>query len=292
MKEKLKDIYLDLKKVMTDISPKKASEINYYLKFKKKLNLENPQTFNEKLMYLKLNDYVNNNLITKCVDKYKVREYVIECGLEKILNELISVYNNSSEINFNELPNKFVLKCNHGAGFNIICEDKSKLDIKKTKEKLDKWMKTEFWKIYSEMQYRNVNKKIICEKFLESKDENSIEDYKIYCFNGKPLFCMVCVGRNLGIPTYYFMDKSWKIMKINPAGKNAPENLVITKPKSIDKMYEYAEILAKPFKFVRVDFYDYMNEPIFGELTFTPAACLDTNYIDGWDKKLGEMLKI
>ena len=289
MEEKIK---LIIKYLLSDISPTLASKINYYQKFKKRLNLNNPQTFNEKLMYLKLKEYKNNELITKCVDKYKVREYIKKCGLDNTLNELIGVYNNANEINFDELPSQFVLKCNHGAGFNIVCKNKYELNIDESKEQLNKWLRIDFWKNYAEIQYKNVDKKIICEKFLESKDNNCIEDYKIYCFNGKPLFCMVCIGRNLEKPTYYFMDKEWKIMKINPAGKSAPENLVIEKPKSIDKMYEYAEALAKPFKFVRVDFYDYMDKPIFGELTFTPAACLDTNYIDGWDKKLGDMLEI
>lgn len=292
MKEELRDIYREIMAIISGISPTMTSQIYYFSKFKKKINLKNPQTFNEKLMYLKLNEYENNELITKCADKYKVREYIKECGLENTLNDLIGVYNNGDEIDFNKLPNEFVLKCNHAAGFNIICKDKSKLDIEKARKTLNKWIKTDYWKFVAEMQYKNVEKKIVCEKYLESKDENSIEDYKVYCFNGKPKFCMVCIGRNLGKPTYYFLDADWKILKMNPAGKKAPDDLVIPKPKSMDKMYKYAEILAKPFKFVRVDFYDYLDNPVFGELTFTPAGCVDTNYIDDWDEKLGDMLVI
>ena len=292
MKDKLRNIYRNIMALISSVSPTATSEFYYFSKFKRKINLKKPKTFNEKLMYLKLKEYEKNDLVTKCADKYKVREYVQECGLKEILNDLLGVYNNADEIDFNKLPNKFVLKCNHGAGFNIICKDKNKLDYKKTRNTLNKWMKIDYWKYVAEMQYKKIDKKIICEKYLESKGNDSIEDYKIYCFNGKPLFCMVCIGRNLGKPTYYFLDTNWKILKINPAGKNAKDDLIIPKPKSIDKMYEYAEILAKPFKFVRVDFYDYMDKPIFGELTFTPAGCIDTNYIDDWDNKLGEMLKV
>ena len=120
----------------------------------------------------------------------------------------------------------------------------------------------------------------------------SIEDYKIYCFNGKPKFCLLCVERNLGKPKYFYFDKEWNLLRINQAGKDAPENFTIPKPESIDKMYEYAEKLAKPFEFVRVDFYDYKSKPIFGELTFTPAGCVDLDYFEDVDKKLGDMLKI
>lgn len=290
--EKLRDIYRSLMAVISNISPTLTSQIYYFSKFKKKINLKNPQTFNEKLMYLKLNEYEHNELITKCSDKYKVREYVKECGLENTLNDLLGVYNNANEIDFSKFPNQFVLKCNHASGFNIICEDKSQLNIEKTKKKLNKWLKTDYWKYVAEMQYKNVDKKIICEKYLKSKDENSIEDYKIYCFNGKPTICLVCIGRNLGKPKKFFFDQDWNLLKINKDSKELSNEYVIEKPANINEMYEYAKKLSKPFKFVRVDFYNYNGKVIFGELTFTPAGCTSTSYIDNWDQKLGEMLNI
>lgn len=288
----LREVYRWIIALVSGISPKLASKIYYRTKLHKKLDLVQPKLFNEKLMWLKLNEYENNKLITKCVDKYKVREYVKQCGCSEILNELIDVYDNADEINFEKLPDKFVLKCNHAAGYNIICNDKSKLDKEETRKKLKKWMKIDYWKFVAEVQYKNVDKKIVCEKFLESKDGNAIEDYKIYCFNGVPEFCMVCIGRNLGKPTYYLFDKNWKLMRINPAGINAPEGFTIEKPKCIDQMYEYAKILSRPFKFVRADFYDYNGKPIFGELTFTPAGCIDKNYTDEAQLKLGELINL
>ncbi len=288
----LRDLYRIIMAIISTFSPITTSKLYYRRKLKKKLNLKNPKTFNEKLMWLKHNEYENNDLIVKCADKYKVREYIKECGCEELLNELIGVYNNANEINFDELPNKFVLKCNHAAGYNIICPDKSKLDINKTKKQLDQWIKSNYWKYVAEMQYKNIEKKIICEKYLDSKDNNAIEDYKIFCFNGKPEFCMVCIGRNLGKPKYYFMDRNWELMRINPAGINAPSDFTIDKPQCIESMYDYAEKLSKPFKFVRVDFYDYNNKPIFGELTFTPAGCIDGNYSEEAQIKFGEMINI
>ncbi len=287
-----REIFRKIMSVISTFSPTLTSKIYYRIKIKKKLNLNNPQNFNEKLMWLKHNEYEKNDLIVKCADKYLVREYVKECGCDEILNDLIAVYDNAYDIDFDNLPNSFVLKCNHAAGFNIICSDKTKLDFSKTKKQLNIWLKTNYWKFVAEMQYKNINKKIICEKFLKSKDGNAIEDYKIYCFNGKPEFCMVCIGRNLGKPTYYFMDKDWKLMRINPAGINAPKTFNLEKPKCIDEMYKYARILSKPFKFVRVDFYDYEGKTIFGELTFTPAGCIDSNYTYDAQMKLGEMIEL
>ena len=277
---------------ISKISPKLNSEILYFGKLKKKLNLQKPETFNEKIMWLKLNEYKNEELITSCVDKYEVRKYIEKSGCEEILNDLISVYNTADEIKFEELPNQFVLKCNHGAGYNIICKDKNKMNLKKAKCLLNQWLKEDYWALYSEMQYKNIRRKIICEKYLESNNYQSLEDYKVYCFNGKPEFVMVCIGRNTGKTKYYFLDKNWEIMKINKLGLEVPENFKINKPKCIDDMFFYAEKLSKPFKFVRVDFYDCNDKVIFGELTFTPSACVDTNYTEEAEKELGKMIKL
>lgn len=287
-----REVFRKIMAFISTFSPKLTSKIYYQIKLKKKLNLKNPKNFNEKLMWLKLNEYEHDKLVTQCADKYKVREYVKKCGCEEILNELIDVYDNVEQINFEKLPNKFVLKCNHGAGYNIICQDKSKLDINKTKKQIRKWLKSDYWKYVAELQYKNIEKKIVCEKFLESKDGNSIEDYKIYCFNGEPLFCMVCIGRNLGRPKYYIMSKEWELMRVNPTGINAPKDFKIEKPDCIDEMYEYARKLSKPFKFVRADFYDFNGKTIFGELTFTPAGCVDGNYLEETLLELGELIDL
>lgn len=278
--------------LLTKISPKINSEILYWGIIGKKLNLKNPQNFNEKLMWLKLNKYGNNELVSKCADKYSVREYVKECECGEILNDLIDVYSNVNDIDFNKLPDKFVLKCNHASGYNIICKDKDKLDERKTKKQLKKWLKKDYWAMYSEMQYKNIERKIVCEKFLESKGELSIVDYKVYCFNGKADFIMICVGRNTGHIKYYYMDKNWKVMKVNDLGMETPKDFQIEKPKCVDKMFEYAEKLAKPFEFVRVDFYDYKGKPVFGELTFTPSACVDTDYTEQGCLQLGKKLHL
>ena len=176
----INEIVKRLYSMLSKVSPKLNSKILYFVKMKKKLNLKKPETFNEKIMWLKLNEYENNELITLCVDKYEVRKYVKKSGAEEILNDLISVYNTPEEINFDELPNQFVLKCNHGAGYNIICKDKNKMNFTKVKSVLNKWLKEDYWALSSEMQYKNVERKIICEKYLKSNNYQDLEDYKIY----------------------------------------------------------------------------------------------------------------
>lgn len=288
----IKNIVKKILILISRISLTLNSRVLYFIKLKKILHLKAPRTFNEKLMWLKLNLYKENDLITQCVDKYSVRDYIKKCGCEELLNNLIAVYNSPEEIDFSKLPNQFVLKCNHGAGYNIICKNKTTLNIEATKKKLKKWLNEDYWAMYSELQYKNINRKIVCEKYLESNNYDSLEDYKVYCFNGKPEFVMVCVGRNTGKTKYYFMDNNWKIMKINKLGLETPDDFYIPKPKSIDKMFEYAEKLSQPFKFVRVDFYECDGKVIFGELTFTPSACVDTNYTKDAQLSLGSMIRI
>ena len=285
----LKNLAKKVLVLISKISPIVNSKILYFGILRKKLNLKEPQTFNEKL---KLNKYVDNELVTKCADKYKVREYVKECGCEETLNELIAVYDAPQQIDFEKLPNQFVLKCNHGCGYNIICKDKNKLDKKKAVKQLKKWMKENYWAMYSEMQYKNIEKKIICEKFLDSGSQEAMKDYKIYCFNGKPKIVLVCLERNTGHTKYYLMNKNWEILKLNQLGIETPSDFYIEKPKCIDEMFCYAEKLAKPFNFVRVDFYDYKGKPVFGELTFTPSACTYNGYTEEAEMILGKQINL
>ena len=277
---------------LTLISPTLNTKVLYRKKFKKKLNLKQPKTLNEKLLWLKLNKYMTDPLVIKCADKYKVREYIEDCGCKEILNELYGVYDTPDNINWEELPDKFALKWNFGAGYNIIGDDKSKLDKEQTIEQLRKWGKTKCWLTHSEMQYKYIPKKIICEKYLNDGHGRLPLDYKFYCFNGEAKFVMICVGREYGEPKFYFFDRQWNLARINRDSINAPENFTIEKPKFIEKLFEYAEKLAKPFPFVRADFYSVDDKVVFGELTFTPAGAMDSNRLPETDILMGEMVNI
>ncbi len=274
---------------LTIISPVLNSRYHYKKEFKRKLNLKNPHNFNEKLLWLKLNTYYKNQLVTKCADKYAVRDYVKECGYESILNELYGVYNCVEDIPWNELPNKFALKWNFGCGFNIICTDKSKINIEETKRQLKKWGKRKYYLQYSEMQYKNTIKRLICERYLDTEQGFLPYDYKVYCFNGEPKAILVCMERENSMKAV-FMSPSWEF--IDAPKKYGKVNQIPAKPEGLDMMLESASCLSKPFPFVRIDYYMYRRNAIFGEMTFTPAGCLYTSQTNAEIMPMGEMLQI
>lgn len=275
----------NLNKCIFFISPKKLSEKLYKRTFGKKLNLKNPIGFNEKLQWLKLNK--QTDLIVKCADKYEMRQFVKNLGCEEILNEIYGVYDSVEEIDFERFPNRFAIKCTHGCGYNIICDDINKFDIDSAKKTLDSWMKKKFGIEKAETQYLKMKPKIICEKYIESDFKFGLIDYKIYCFNGEPLYTLVCFDRQ-GKVKKQFYDLNWN--KCNLRRDFTEEE--IESPSSYKKMLHYAKILSKEFEFVRVDFYEEKGKPILGELTFTPAACLSTEYTEEGEIKLGNLIKI
>ncbi|MDK0933367.1 ATP-grasp fold amidoligase family protein [Clostridium perfringens] len=278
-----------IKEIISTISPEFLTKVLFYRNFKKKLDLEEPKDINEKIQYLKFNNYYNNEIITQCVDKYKVREYLKKLELESLCPNLYGVYDNGNEIDWSDLPNKFVIKCNHGSGMNIICLDKSKLNIKSATKQLNKWIKTDFWKVYGEVQYKNVNKKIIIEELL---DEN-ILTYKFYCFNGKVKTCYVSLNGENGEKEKYidYFDKNWNRLNITLGGhEHYPGE--IKKPKNYEEMIKLSEVLSKQFPFVRVDLYNLNEKIYFSELTFVPTGGMMKLYPEDIKQEWGEWLEI
>lgn len=284
------------KSMLTVISPKLNTKVIYYCKFKRPIDLKHPKTLDEKIQWLKFNDYLNNTLVRDCADKYEVRKYIESCGCPEILNELYAAYDSVDGIQWEKLPQKFVIKWNFGCGQNLICTDKSKLDIEGAKRKLKKWHKTHntFYLAYSEMQYRGIKPKLICERFIESENGGLPVDYKLYCFGGNPACVLACIGRDeTGHGTkYYFFDREWNLLRYNKAGKDAPNGFSMPKPEGIDKLFDYAEMVSKPFPFVRADFYLENGKVYFGELTFTPCGGFDVHRLPETQMLFGEMVKI
>ena len=284
------------KRCLTLISPTLNTKVVYRSKFKKSINLDNPKTLDEKIQWLKLNTYKGNPLVNQCADKYRVRDYVGECGCGGILNELYGAYDTVDEIPWKDLPNQFVLKWNFGCGENLIVFDKSKLDIDAAKKKLKKWYRTRntFYLTYSELQYKGIPPKLICERLIKTEDGSLPVDYKLYCFNGVPHCVLVCTNRGEMEhgAAYYFFDKDWTLLRYNKRGKEAPEGFTLPRPEGIDRVFEYAEKLAKPFPFVRADFYLEKGVVTFGELTFTPCAGFDVNRLPETQMKFGEMVDL
>lgn len=278
---------LERNRILIRISPVVATKFLYKKRFGKKLNLENPITFNEKLQWLKL--YWRDPLVSFCGDKFTVREYVKKKKCEELLNELYWETKNVNTIDFGKLPEKFAIKGTHGCGYNLIQNGHVELDINKSKKQLKKWLKSRYALESAEINYDLMEPRIICEKFIDGNNGQFPDDYKVYCFNGKPHCVMICSERKEGKARYYFVDKEWNLLKYNKDSKSI-EEMPFKKPKSFDEMFNYAEILSEGFPFVRVDFYDIKGKPMLGEMTFTPAAGLDTNYDEEVELLFGEKI--
>jgi len=253
-------------------------------------NLKKPRTFDEKLGWLML--YWRHPLKVKCADKYAVRSYVKEHGLEHMLPELLGVYEKSNEIDFDTLPERFVLKCTHGSKMNIICRNKRLLGLEEIKRKLDKWMKMDISKLAGEVHYALIKPRIICESYLDDLTGDLPCDYKVYCINGKAHCIMACTDRgSYGHAKFDFYDREWK-NKLPYSKSSLLAKREIPKPEAYEEMIEAAEKLSKPFPFVRVDFYSINGKAIFGEMTFTPSNCIDMGYTEVAQNILGEMIKL
>lgn len=265
-------------KTLTRISPSLNTKAYYRRKFGKKLELKNPKTFNEKILKLKLENYNSNPLVKQCADKYLVRNYIVALGCEELLVPLVATYDNPNEIDWKALPYRFAMKWNYGCGFNIICNDKSKLYKENVIAQMQRWeCQSDYYLSHSEMQYKDVKKKIVVEEFLDAGKDKLPEDYKFYCMNGKCKTILVCKDRIIGKKAkYYFMSPEWTLYPYSVEAIENP-NEEIPKPSCINKAIEYAEKLSGEFPFVRVDLYIIGQRIYFGELTFTPAAGMDTD---------------
>lgn len=256
------------------------------------LDLEEPKTFNEKLQWLKLHNRLSES--TAMVDKYLVRDYIANKIGEEYLIPLLGVWENSDEIDFSKLPDKFVLKCNHNSGLGMcICKDKSKLDFDKVRKDLNKGLRQDYYLYGREWPYKNVKRRIIAEKYMEDGNgSNELTDYKFHCFNGFVDSVMVCSDRASGDTKFYFFDKDWNLKRYNIRGKNAPENFTIPKPDNMDEMFSIAEKLSQGLPFVRVDLYSINNKTYFGELTFYPQSGFDANLLKETDEYWGNLIDL
>lgn len=282
--------WLDLKRVIT-LEDKEYLKILYRKVFKKELDLNNPQTFNEKLQWLKLND--RKDVYTTMVDKYEVKKYVSDIIGKEYIIPTLGIYDNFDEIDFNKLPNQFVIKCTHDSGGVVICKNKEKLDIKEAKRKIDKSLKNNYYYSGREWPYKNVKPRIIIDEYIEDKIRHELVDYKIYAFNGKCDYVMACFDRFNGGPKFIYFDRDWNIKKeFSSDGLKYGNNIELTKPKNLDKMFESAEKLSKGIPFVRVDFYEANGKMYFGELTFYPSSGFDNTRTPEIKEYLNKKLKI
>ncbi len=277
--------------LLATAAPGLCDRLMYLHRFHRHLDMQSPETLNEKILWLKRNVYSRSKLVSKCADKYRVREYVRESGCGDILNELYGVYETPEEIDWDALPDAFVIKYNHGCGYNLLCPEKVLLNIPEAMERLRAWGRADYWRMYAELQYKEIKKKIICEKYLGT-DGVPPTDYKVYCFNGRPMYTLACEDRGNGKTHFYFFDNEWKFCPITHDGLAKDSGFTLPRPKHFSQMIDCAERLSKPFPFVRVDFFDTEEKLVFGELTFTPSAGLDTDRLPETDIMFGNMLRL
>lgn len=253
-----------------------------------KLNLDSPQTFNEKLQWLKL--YDRNEKYTMLTDKYMVREYIKNEIGEEYLIPILGAWDNANQINFDKLPNQFVLKCNHDSGSVVICKNKEELNIKEAICKLNKALKKQyFWKS-REYNYKNIKRKIIAEKYMEDEEEHDLKDYKFFCFNGEPKFIQVDMGRFTNhIRNFYTTD--WNYIPVNFNCYN-DEKVIVQKPKKLEEMLSLVKKLSKNFVMVRVDLYQINGKIYFGEMTFHHGGGGDRIRPFEYDKEWGKYIKL
>ena len=269
--------------------------IDARLRFGKKLNLKNPSTLSDKICYLE--NHSNGELECKCTDKWEVRQYVREKGLEDILIPTYGrAWTDVEQIDFNSLPDQFVLKATHGCKMNYLCKDKRLFDQEKCKKEICKWLRTTYGSYSCEWHYQKLAHRFYCEKFLE--DATNLIDYKIHCINGKPEFILVCSEREFNNAkgmkvTLDLFDIDWSpIHALRASGNEVPGQGKITKPSKLNEMLKIAKVLSEDFQFVRVDLYEVAGKIYFGELTFTPANGVLPYFTDTFLEKMGEKLKI
>lgn len=260
----------------------------YKVQFGKKLDLQNPQTFNEKLNWLKL--YNRNPEYTKMVDKIEVRKYIEDKLGPGYTVPLLGVYESFEEINFDELPEQFVIKTNHDSAGYAICKDKRTFDFDSAKKKLSKHLSRNYFWMGREWPYKNVKPRLLVEKYMQDGHNEDLNDWKFYCANGTPFLFYTTFERasERGLSMNYYNMDGTRIPVRHCNYPNYDGDLV--KPKNFDKMVEIASKLSEGIPFVRVDLYDINNEIYFGELTFFPGCGVEGIIPDSYDKIWGDKI--
>lgn len=276
------------------LTPYSLIRLKYFLKFGRKANMKNPQTLNEKILWLEF--HTDTSRWTELADKYGVRNYIEQIGLGHTLVKLYGKYDRADEIDFDTLPSSFVIKTNNGSGQVWVVEDKSKLDIAATIREFNRQLDLPFGITSAEPHYRRIKPCIIIEEYLQADNpvSSSLIDYKIWCFNGKP--CCVFTGCNRDVKKHkvefgLYDAKDWTSWNhfISPSFKN---NTVVPKPELLEQMKEYASLIAREFPQVRVDFYEVNHKIYFGELTFTSNGGLMSYFTPECLLELGNRLNI
>lgn len=253
------------------------------------LNLHSPKSYNEKLQWLKLYDH--NPLYTTMVDKYAAKKYVADIIGEKYIIPTLGVWDKFDEIDFDSLPDQFVLKCTHDSGGLVICKDKKTFDLQRAKDKIESSLQTDYYLLGREWPYKNVPRRIIAEKYMEDAKTGELRDYKFFCFNGKVKWLFIATGRQLREEPYFdFFDMDFNHLPMQHGHPNAP--FPLEKPQNFELMKKLACTLSKGIPQLRVDFYEVDGEIFFGELTLFHHGGWTPFNPEKWDYIFGEEIKL
>ena len=283
----VRKLILGILKQMKFLPQKFYVEVFHEYYHGKKLNLKKPVTFSEKIQWLKV--YYHRPILTQLVDKYEVRSYVEETIGEEYLNELLAVYNSAGEVDFDTLPNQFVIKANHAFHYNLIVKDKSKLNRKKAKWKFRKWLiKNQYYRGGKEWAYKHVKPRLIAEKYLEEPGKEVLNDYKFFCFNGVPKFVQVDMDRGIHNHRVYY-DMEWNKQPFTTTTRDFYKGEA-SYPENFEEMKKVVIELANSFPFVRVDLYNVQGKIYFGEMTFYPSDARKEYIPDKYNKIFGDYI--
>ena len=275
---------------MRFLPSKRYANFNYEYFNKKKLDLDNPQEFNEKIQWLKV--FYHPKILNQLVDKYAVREYVeAKIGVQ-YLNEIYGVYDSPEDILYEKLPQKFVIKATHASSYNLIVTDKEKLNKIKTNKLFKKWLSiNQYYRMGQEWAYKDVQPRLIAEKFLKEDGRISLIDYKFYCFNGEAKLLEVHLDRDEDHKRGFY-DLDFNRLPYRYVSIENSISSEIEKPCNFEEMKKLSEVLAANFPFVRVDFYSIKGKTIFGEMTFYPSDGRKSLYPDKYNKIMGDYIKL
>lgn len=253
-------------------------------------DLEHPKTFNEKIQWLKL--YYHRPECTMMVDKVAAKEYVAGIIGEEYIIPTLGVWERFEDIDFDTLPEQFVLKCSHDCKSVVICTDKSTFDKEAARKLLTKSLKNNYYIKFREWAYKNIPPRILAEKYMVDESGTELKDYKFSCVDGDAKDVMLCMDRASGDTKFYFFDREWNLLRYNRRGKEAPEGFTVPQPKNMDKMFDIASRLSEGLPFVRVDLYNVDGAIYFGELTMYPRSGFDSNLLPETDLLFGERITL
>lgn len=283
-----KEILKKIKYSLKFIPDKMFLQIYYFARFKKFINFKKPETYNEKLNWLKLND--RQDIYTKLVDKYDVKTEISKLIGEEYMIPTLGIWDTFDEIDFDNLPDNFVLKCTHDSEGVFIVKDKNKLNKEELKKKINKAMKYNFYYIGREWPYKNIKPRIIAEKYMEDHVDKELRDYKFFCFDGIAKFMFIATDRGIGETKFDYYDLEFNHLDIVQHYPNSDKE--IKKPINFEKMIQFSEKITQYFKIkhARIDFYEVDGKLYFGEITFYHFSGLQPFKPNEWDKKIGDLL--